>query len=175
MGGVFTISPLRGDRECVRYVPVCAGNNGGQEDLEDKAYSRRWHDRRWGRRTSLICQLSMYHVQLSEFPPCHTGPFLSFSVSLFLHRDKTDRPRWIAKLRESESTMTPLVKLMWSGRACTLPELLATQRVLDESVVTGSELTVVLSIHACLACHTTNIWWVGGDKLQAYTDDCVFA
>ena len=27
----------RGDRECVRYVPVCAGNNGGQEDLVDKA------------------------------------------------------------------------------------------------------------------------------------------
>ena len=111
----------------------------------------------------------MYHVQLSEFPPCHTGPVLSFSVSLFLHRDNTDRPRWIAKLRESESTMTLLVKLMWSGHACTLPELLATRRVLDESVVTGSELTVVISIRAwCSLPHDVDLvsrWW------QAYTDD----
>ena len=29
--------------------------------------------------------------------------------SLFLHRDKTDSPRWLAKLREWESTKTLLV------------------------------------------------------------------
>ena len=106
----------------------------------------------------------MYHAQLSEFPTCHTGPFLSFAFYLFLYRNKTDGPRWIAKPRESESAMTLLlVKLMCSGRACTLLELLATRRVLDESVMAGSELTVVFSIRACCSLphdeYLVSRWW----------------
>ena len=72
------------------------------------------------------------------------------ALSLFLHHDETDCPRWLAKLRKYESTVPCHTASAWGvggdrQRAYRsngdLFTYLSTWRVLGESVVTDSELT----------------------------------
>ena len=142
VGGIFTISPPRGERERVKldkrqnYAPPLVK----MEDKKTwKTYnSRRRHNWHWGRRKRLVCQPSMYWVHLPESP--RTGPFLSFSTA---------------------TRLTAHVGLQ--SFASTKVQFLATRRVLGESVVTDSELTAAISICSLSFPHVmTSAWWVGG-------------
>ena len=84
-------------RHCaVSVSKVCVGNNGGQEDLEDKACDSR-PLRYWKNEIGLQAE-----CVLSSAPRISIVSYQPFS--LFLHRDETDGPHWLA-IREYESTI----------------------------------------------------------------------